>query len=91
MEIKISKGLVKYEDALQIMHERVENIIVGKKPNMIWLLEHEPVYTAGTSANEADLLNHDLPVFNVCSLPIAVPSSKKPHRGVESNIITFSH
>ncbi len=64
IEWRVSKELVHFEDALKFMQNRVDEIIAGKSPQMIWLLEHYPVYTAGVSAKEEDLLNKtDIPVF----------------------------
>jgi lipoyl(octanoyl) transferase len=51
----ISSGVVDYPDAIAIMEQRTDAIAAGA-PEMIWLLEHPPLYTAGTSANEADIL-----------------------------------
>jgi len=59
-----SDGLVPYAEALSLMEERTEAILAGQAGELVWLLEHEPVYTAGTSAQEADLLRAGgLPVF----------------------------
>ncbi|MBL6664823.1 MAG: lipoyl(octanoyl) transferase LipB [Rickettsiales bacterium] len=64
MEVKKSKGLVPFPEALEFMEKRVEGIIAGREKQMIWFLEHEPVYTAGVSAKEEDLLvKSDVPVF----------------------------
>jgi lipoyl(octanoyl) transferase len=64
IEWKISKSLVHFEEALDFMQRRVEEIIAGKARQMIWILEHHPVYTAGISAKEEDLLvKNDVPVF----------------------------
>lgn len=57
VEWKISRGLVEYSKACSSMLERVGGIISGKEKELIWLLEHEPVYTAGTSAKPEDLLD----------------------------------
>lgn len=54
-----------YEDAHQKMEECVQSIIAGKKKSQIWFLEHEHVYTAGTSAKKEDLLNPLFPVFSI--------------------------
>lgn len=65
IEWKISDNLVPYEEALSFMEERVDGIIKGAQPEMVWLLEHPPLYTAGTSARHDDLLVPDkFPVFN---------------------------
>jgi len=57
LEWIISRKLVDYEEALSRMENRVQSIREGKKSECIWLLEHPPLYTAGTSANEKDLLD----------------------------------
>jgi len=54
-----SKTLVQYPDALNRMEERVEAIRAGTQPEAIWLLEHPPLYTAGTSARPQDLTDPD--------------------------------
>lgn len=59
-----SKELVHFEDALNFMQNRVEKIISGEESPLIWTLEHYPVYTAGISAKEEDLLNKtDIPIY----------------------------
>jgi lipoyl(octanoyl) transferase len=64
VEWRISEGLVAYPDAVAAMEERVEAIVAGRAPELVWLLEHPPLYTAGTSANPADLLAPDrFPVY----------------------------
>jgi lipoyl(octanoyl) transferase len=62
-EWKIDKGLVPYEEAVSFMEDRAKAIRDGGAADCIWLLEHPPLYTAGTSANRADLLTTDLPVY----------------------------
>jgi len=64
IEWKVSPGLTPYLEAVSAMEERVENIIAGTAPELIWLVEHPPVYTAGTSADEADLLSNDFPLYH---------------------------
>jgi lipoyl(octanoyl) transferase len=54
-----SDGLVGYEAAVRFMEDRVEKIAGGHAPELIWFLEHPPIYTAGTSAKAADLLTPD--------------------------------
>lgn len=53
----ISDGLTPYADALAFMEERVDAIARGDADECIWLLEHPPLYTAGTSAKPADLID----------------------------------
>ncbi|MBV6631952.1 MAG: lipoyl(octanoyl) transferase LipB [Alphaproteobacteria bacterium] len=59
---KISKEPVDYADALQQMEERAAQIANGEANDLIWLLEHPPLYTAGTSAKEEDMLTAQFPV-----------------------------
>ena len=54
-EWRISDGLTQYDDAVAQMEARVADIVAGRAPELIWLVEHPPLYTAGTSANPADL------------------------------------
>ncbi len=61
---KISDFPVPYPDAIEFMEKRVEQIHKGEKSECIWLLEHPPLYTAGTSAEEKDLLTPNrFPVY----------------------------
>ena len=55
----ISDGLVPYAAAVRLMTERVAAIAAGRAPELVWLLEHPPLYTAGTSSKRADLLTPD--------------------------------
>lgn len=59
----VSTRPVPYSEALEAMEKRVLAIQEGKAPELVWLLEHPPLYTAGTSAKAADLLNPRFPVF----------------------------
>jgi lipoyl(octanoyl) transferase len=64
VEWRLSDGLVPYPDALAAMEARVAAIRAGAAPELAWLLEHPPLYTAGTSASPADLLAPErFPVF----------------------------
>lgn len=55
----ISTGLTPYPEALAFMEDRANQIAAGTASEAIWLVEHPPLYTAGTSANRADLLTPD--------------------------------
>jgi lipoyl(octanoyl) transferase len=60
---RISDGLVPYQEAVDIMEREVAAIAEGGD-ELVWLLEHPPLYTAGTSANARDLVQPDrFPVF----------------------------
>jgi lipoyl(octanoyl) transferase len=64
IEWRISDALVPYDEAVAAMEARVAGIRADAAPELVWLLEHPPLYTAGTSARPGDLLAPDLlPVF----------------------------
>ncbi len=64
MEWKISDGLTDYDEAVSFMEARVAAIAAGKADECVWLLEHPPLYTAGTSAKTEDLTDPDrFPVY----------------------------
>jgi lipoyl(octanoyl) transferase len=63
VEWRIAGGLTAYPDAVSFMEERAAAIADGRTPELVWLVEHPPVYTAGTSAKDADLIDARFPVF----------------------------
>ena len=64
VEWKISEGLVPYSEALAFMEKRAATIRAGTAPECVWLLQHPPLFTAGTSADPAELINSQgFPVF----------------------------
>lgn len=56
IEWKIANDLVDYNEALNFMEERVAKINEGQASELVWLVEHPPLYTSGTSSKESDLL-----------------------------------
>ena len=62
MNIEIKKSIkpVKYDVAIKFLEERVIDINNNKKSDLIWLLEHEEIYTAGTGYKEEDILNKEI-------------------------------
>jgi lipoyl(octanoyl) transferase len=56
IEWAVSTAPVPYEAALAVMAGRVQAIVAGTAPELVWLLEHPPLYTAGTSAKDEDLI-----------------------------------
>ena len=62
-EWSVSPGLVPYAEAVRFMEERVAAIGRGAASELVWLLEHPPLYTAGTSAKDQDLREAIFPVF----------------------------
>jgi len=64
IEWRVSDGLVPYEEAFAFMEERAVAIREGRATECVWLLEHPPLFTAGTSADPAELINpRGFPVF----------------------------
>jgi lipoyl(octanoyl) transferase len=64
LEWRLEQRPVPYAEALRTMEERVEAIAQGRAPELVWLLEHPPLYTAGTSAKSSDLVQPDrFPVY----------------------------
>ena len=62
MSIEIKKSIkpVKYDVAVKLLEERLLDINNDKKGDLIWLLEHEEIYTAGTNYKEKEILNKDI-------------------------------
>ena len=61
---EITEGLIPYPDAMARMDAHVDAIAMGTEQERVWLLEHPPLYTAGTSAHEEDLVERErFPVF----------------------------
>jgi lipoyl(octanoyl) transferase len=60
---KISEAPVAYPDALAHMEARAQAIAEGTAGEQVWLLEHPPIYTAGTSARDTDLIDARFPVY----------------------------
>jgi lipoyl(octanoyl) transferase len=64
VEWRFADAAVAYPEAVAAMEERVAAIRAGTAPELVWLLEHPPLYTAGTSARPDDLLDHGrFPVY----------------------------
>ena len=62
MNIEIKKSIkpVKYDVAIKFLEDRLSDINTDKKSDLIWILEHEEIYTAGTSYKEEEVLNKDI-------------------------------
>jgi lipoyl(octanoyl) transferase len=61
-EWQVADGRVPYEHALAVMEERAAAIAAGTAPELVWLIEHPPLYTAGTSARPEELIDARFPV-----------------------------
>ncbi len=60
IEIKKSQNPVKYEDAISFMEDRLKDIDLKKVDDLIWVLEHDHIYTSGTSYNENDIIDKSI-------------------------------
>jgi lipoyl(octanoyl) transferase len=63
-EWRVSDRLVPYETAVEVMEARALAIAEGTAPELVWLLEHPPLYTAGTSAGSEQLIERRFPVYS---------------------------
>jgi len=65
MNIEIKKSIkpVKYNVAIKLLEERLLDININKKGDLIWFLEHDEIYTAGTSYKESEILNKDINII----------------------------
>lgn len=60
---KLSDGLIPYDNAITEMKAMVQDIQKGLLPTTIWMLEHPPILTLGTSAKASDILHHQFPYY----------------------------
>src|SRR5258707_3191254 len=63
VEWRISDAAIPYPDAIAGMEARVAEIAAQQAPELVWLLEHPPLYTSGTSGRAGDLLDPRFPMF----------------------------
>ena len=63
IEVKNTVKPIDYAESMRILEKRVQDVLFEKKEELLWILEHKTVYTAGTSANEKDLIDKNLPIF----------------------------
>lgn len=64
MEVKNSVKPLDYIKSMKILEKRVKDVSLGKKDELLWILEHNTVYTKGKSANEKDLIDKKVKVVN---------------------------
>ena len=62
IEIKKSKKPIKYNDAIEFMEQRLLEVNEKKSKQLIWILEHEDLYTAGTSFNENEIIDKSVKI-----------------------------
>ena len=63
IEVKYSTKSIDYSESMKILEKRVKDVHEGKKSELLWLLEHNPVYTAGSSSKNSDLLDKKIKVI----------------------------
>ena len=63
LEIKKSKKPIKYDEALSFMEKRLLNLHQNKADELIWILEHDHIYTGGTSYNENEIIDKSINVL----------------------------
>ena len=63
IEVKISVKPVDYIKSMNILEQRARDVSLGNKNELLWILEHNPVYTAGTSSKNIDLLDKKIKVI----------------------------
>jgi len=62
-EVKISKKPIDYEKSIQFLEKRVQDVAIGKKSELLWILEHKSVYTAGIRSDKSELINKGIKVI----------------------------
>ena len=83
IEVKNSVKLVDYTKSMKILERRVHDVYLGKKNEFLWIVEHNSVYTAGTSSRNIDLLNKDLKVIK------SNRGGKHTHHGPGQKVVYF--
>ena len=63
IEVKNSVKSIDYTKSMQILENRVNDVLLGKKDELLWILEHTSVYTAGTSSKKSDLLDKNIKII----------------------------
>lgn len=83
LEVKISHRKVDYNEAVQLLEKRVNEVIEGKKPELLWILEHNSIYTGGTGYKNKDILDKNINVIKT------LRGGKITHHGPGQKIIYF--
>jgi len=63
IEVKNSVKAVDYSESMEILEKRVTDVLSGEKKELLWVLEHKSVYTAGASSNQFDLIDKKINVI----------------------------
>ena len=62
IEVKNSVKPIDYIESMKVLEQRVHDVFLGKKNELLWIIEHKPVYTAGINSKKIDLLDKKLNV-----------------------------
>ena len=62
IEVKNAENTIDYLRSMKVLEQRVKDVLSGEKKELLWIIEHNHVYTAGTSSNKEDLLNPNIHV-----------------------------
>ena len=79
IEVKNSIKPLDYIESINALENRVNDVFLGRKKELLWILEHNTVYTGGTSSNEKDLINKDLKIIKTnrgCKYTVHSPGQK---------------
>ena len=63
IEVKNSVKPIDYIESMKVLEQRVHDVFLGKKNELLWIIEHKPVYTAGINSKKIDLLDKNLNVI----------------------------
>ena len=83
IEVKNSVKPIDYNESMKILEKRVHDVYLGNKDGFLWIVEHNPVYTAGTNSSDIDLLNKDLKVIK------SNRGGKHTHHGPGQKVVYF--
>ena len=83
IEVKNSVKLIDYSKSMEILENRVNDVSIGEKNELLWILEHNSVYTAGTSSKNSDLLDKNLKVIKTNR------GGKHIHHGPGQKVVYF--
>ena len=63
IEVKISRKPIDYTESMNVLEQRVQDVALGNKSEFLWILEHNHVYTAGTTYKKEDLIDKNLNII----------------------------
>ena len=63
IEVKNSVKPIDYVGSINTLENRVNDVLLGRKKELLWILEHNTVYTGGTSSNKKDLINKNIKII----------------------------